>query len=64
MVTRKLPVPAFQQFVSKCLQDWEELCDSEPGSPGSTEVHSAVSSLHSSPAGPTPQKCVAPPWLL
>ena len=44
-------------------EDWEELYDSEPGS---TEVHSAASSIHSSPAGPIPQvkPCVAPPWLL
>ena len=44
-------------------EDWEELYDSEPGS---TEVHSAASSIHSPPAGPMPQvkPCVAPPWLL
>eukprot|EP00434_Breviolum_minutum_P022514 symbB.v1.2.019866.t3/scaffold1647.1/size107771/2 len=44
-------------------EDWEELYDSEPGS---TEVHSAIPSVHSSPAGPKPEvkPCVAPPWLL
>lgn len=47
---------------SEC-EDWEELYDSEPGS---TEVHSAIPSVHSSPAGPKPEvkPCVAPPWLL
>ncbi|CAJ1439470.1 unnamed protein product, partial [Effrenium voratum] len=56
---------------TKCMEsweDWEDLCDSEPGSTalGDHDIHQdASSSTRSSPAyGHRPSPVVAPPWLL
>lgn len=57
-----------QMFAGLHSKDWEDLCDSEPGSTalGDHDIHQdASSSTRSSPAyGHRPSPVVAPPWLL